>query len=396
MAVSGVVSSSRLLLRFEIQKVIHHSSLGNLSLINRCSRVRTLRHCRKFTTSLVSGDKPKEKENENGGANKTLKKQSSSSSSDSDQSDSDDEDVTVEYHRGLPQVTVPLPSRRERCRFTLKPISNTVGDFLQMLKKEDKGIDRAVTLTLDGTRIASSDSIESLLENDFKLVINDHVYHVITPKQDRITSEEVKKLSDVRNLVNQLYEALNVQEHQLQKERDLFVQIETLRQELQPLEEKRSELDVVASRKSNLLAWAGLGLMSIQFGILARLTWWEYSWDIMEPVTYFVTYGTAMAAYAYFVLTKQEYILPEVRDRQHLLALHKKAKKQGLDLTKYNQLKDQITKLERDLRKLRDPLRMHLPAKTKPAEPPPSPLTNATAPTEQKAETVEPKTVAKV
>lgn len=45
--------------------------------------------------------------------------------------------------------------------------------------------------------------------------------------------------------------------------------------------------------------------MSVQFGILARLTWWEYSWDIMEPVTYFVTYGTAMAGYAYFVLTKQ-------------------------------------------------------------------------------------------
>lgn len=45
--------------------------------------------------------------------------------------------------------------------------------------------------------------------------------------------------------------------------------------------------------------------MSVQFGILARLTWWEYSWDIMEPVTYFVTYGTAMAAYAYYALTKQ-------------------------------------------------------------------------------------------
>lgn len=62
---------------------------------------------------------------------------------------------------------------------------------------------------------------------------------------------------------------------------------------------------MVASRRSNWLAWAGLGLMSVQFGILARLTWWEYSWDIMEPVTYFVTYGTAMACYAYFVLTKE-------------------------------------------------------------------------------------------
>lgn len=64
-------------------------------------------------------------------------------------------------------------------------------------------------------------------------------------------------------------------------------------------------MELVAHRRSNWMAWAGLGLMSIQFGILARLTWWEYSWDIMEPVTYFVTYGTAMAAYAYFVVTRQ-------------------------------------------------------------------------------------------
>lgn len=61
----------------------------------------------------------------------------------------------------------------------------------------------------------------------------------------------------------------------------------------------------MAVRRTNAMTWIGLGLMGVQFGVLARLTWWEYSWDIMEPVTYFVTYGTAMAAYAYFVLTKQ-------------------------------------------------------------------------------------------
>lgn len=69
--------------------------------------------------------------------------------------------------------------------------------------------------------------------------------------------------------------------------------------------QKKVELDQKAYRKSNMLTWLGLGLMSVQFGVLARLTWWEYSWDIMEPVTYFVTYGTGMATYAYFVLTKQ-------------------------------------------------------------------------------------------
>lgn len=69
--------------------------------------------------------------------------------------------------------------------------------------------------------------------------------------------------------------------------------------------QQKNEIELIAARKSNWLAWAGLGLMSVQFGILARLTWWEYSWDIMEPVTYFVTYGTAMACYAYFVVTKE-------------------------------------------------------------------------------------------
>lgn len=68
-------------------------------------------------------------------------------------------------------------------------------------------------------------------------------------------------------------------------------------------------LEVETTRRTSALTWVGLGLMGVQFGVLARLTWWEYSWDIMEPVTYFVTYGTAMAAYAYFVLTKQVRLL---------------------------------------------------------------------------------------
>lgn len=101
--------------------------------------------------------------------------------------------MTVEYNRGLPQLTVPLPSRRERCRFTLKPISNTVGDFIDMLKKEDKGVDRVVALTMDGTRIASSNTIEHLLSENFKLVINDNTYKVRPPKHERLTTEEAQQ-----------------------------------------------------------------------------------------------------------------------------------------------------------------------------------------------------------
>uniref|UniRef100_A0A2M4CJ22 Calcium uniporter protein n=1 Tax=Anopheles darlingi TaxID=43151 RepID=A0A2M4CJ22_ANODA len=272
------------------------------------------------------------------------------------------EDVTVRYYRGLPHVTVPLPSRNERCQFTLRPVTHCVGDFIEMLKVEDRGIDRAAILNRDGVRIAAACSIENLMDDEFWLHLNDRQYYVKPPKREKITSEEITRLGDVQALVAQLYEALHVGEHQVKKERELNGKLEELNEKLGPLELKKLELDQKAGRRTNALTWVGLGLMSVQFGVLARLTWWEYSWDIMEPVTYFVTYGTAMAAYAYFVLTKQEYMLPDVKDRQHLITLHKAAKKAGVNLAEYNDIKRQIAEIEHDLRRLRDPLYMHLPA----------------------------------
>ena len=56
--------------------------------------------------------------------------------------------MTVKYVRGLPQVTVPLPSRRERCLFTLRPVTNNVGHFVEQLLREDHGIDRVVLKSL--------------------------------------------------------------------------------------------------------------------------------------------------------------------------------------------------------------------------------------------------------
>ncbi|CAG7836436.1 unnamed protein product [Allacma fusca] len=175
-----------------------------------------------------------------------------------------------------------------------------------MIKQEDRGIDRVALLsTEDGVRIGSSNTIEILMEHDFDLVINDKTYRVRTPSQEKPSPEELERLSSVRNLVGQLYAALNVDEHQLRVERQMLEELEKLQLEVGPLEKKRELIAQQASKRTNVLTWVGLGLMSVQFGILARLTWWEYSWDIMEPVTYFVTYGTAMLAYAYFVLTKQ-------------------------------------------------------------------------------------------
>ncbi|XP_070070503.1 calcium uniporter protein, mitochondrial isoform X1 [Drosophila takahashii] len=273
-----------------------------------------------------------------------------------------DDDIYVEYVNGMPHMTVRLPSRNELCQFALKPISHNVGDLLAMLRAEDRGIDRAAVINRHGVRIASSCTIDSLLDDSFSIQINNRTLEVNPPKRERITVESVDKVGDVRKVIAQLYEAFNVGEYQLEKSNQLAKELETLRYELEPLEEKKLELSKKAARRTNFMTWMGLGLMSVQFGILARLTWWEYSWDIMEPVTYFVTYGTTMAMYAYYCVTKREYMMEDVKNREYSLTLYRNAKKVQFDVEHYNDLKRKSAELEYNLRRINDPLNMQLPS----------------------------------
>ena len=82
-----------------------------------------------------------------------------------------------------------------------------------MLKTEDPGIDRVVIRSIEGVRIASTTSIQTLMQSDFDLVINDVTYRVATPPFEGssgalsvLGEDDMMKMGDVRALVGQLYE----------------------------------------------------------------------------------------------------------------------------------------------------------------------------------------------
>ncbi|XP_015776100.1 PREDICTED: calcium uniporter protein, mitochondrial-like [Acropora digitifera] len=271
------------------------------------------------------------------------------------------EHVTVAFKSGFPVISIPLPSRRETCEFTLRPLSHTVRDFLQDLQAEDRGIERAIVYNEDGSRISGGTGVDVLLQSNFKLVLNDDSYLVSVPDESKPPIDDFRTVAHIKTLVHQLYSAMNIEEHQLEKERHLMKELEKLQLELKPLEELKTEIESRSAKRTTAVVWGGLAYMALQFGLLARLTWWEYSWDIMEPVTYFVGYGTAMAAYAYFILTRQEFMYNDARDRQFLMFFHKLSRRKALDVKRYNEIKDSIARIEDDLNVLRSPLFLHLP-----------------------------------
>lgn len=270
-------------------------------------------------------------------------------------------DVAVHYKHGRPVLALPLPSRREECLFFLRPMLMTVGDFMQELQREDPGITAAAVLTAEGEKIACTTSVDTLLSNNFKLVINDTVYNVNSAQEEMASHEHAMGMEDVKHMVHLLHTALHLPSHHILKERELLEKMDSLKQELTPLEKMKAQIVKRAELSSSRALWVGLALLSVQGGALAWLTWWVYSWDVMEPVTYFITYSTSIGVFAYYVLTKQDYVYPDAKDRQFLHYFYKSAKKANFNVERYNQLKDELAEVEEDLRRLRNPNHLQLP-----------------------------------
>lgn len=269
-------------------------------------------------------------------------------------------DVSLNYKHGRLVLEVPLPSRNENCLFFLRPMLMSVGDLIADLQREDPGATASV-LSTDGERVANTTLIDALLDTDFQLVINNAVYNVRAPEKVCTSSEHAMGLEDMKHVVHLLHTALHLPEHQLLAERELLEKLDNLKQELSPLEKMKAKLSHSAEFHSSRFLWTGMALLSVQGGALAWLTWWVYSWDVMEPVTYFITYATSMGAFAYYVLTKQDYVYPDVKDRQFLRYFYKGASKKKFDVEKYNELRDELAQVEEDLRRLKYPTQLQLP-----------------------------------
>merc|ERR1711976_603625 len=133
--------------------------------------------------------------------------------------------------------------------------------------------------------------------------------------------------------------------------------------EMKPFFEANDVLVQKVEAKTKAIQYGILAYMVFQWSALARLTWWEYSWDIMEPVTYFITFTHGVGLYAYYMKTKTEPEYDQVEQRYKLYYLYKYAAKEGFnfDVEKYNEKQRKLRSINNQLQRLRDPLRMELP-----------------------------------
>lgn len=132
-------------------------------------------------------------------------------------------------------------------------------------------------------------------------------------------------------------------------EKEINARLAHLRTEVAPLLLQKQKIDSHAHRVSKAVLWTGLVLFTVQVVLYFRLTFWELSWDVMEPVAYFSSAAFGVAAYAYCLINNEEFGYQAARSRIHSSIQNKKYAEKGLNKQRLDYLLDRIIRLEQTL-----------------------------------------------
>ena len=259
------------------------------------------------------------------------------------------DNLELHLRDGHPCLKLPLVSRQGSVLLHLNPVSDTVGSLVSHIRQEDPGLQQVEVLSTEGDRFALSSPIKHLFFENFDLQLNDRRYRVTLTEKFKLKSgvdigpELSGQLGEVKNAIHKLYVSLNVDRQQLQIEQELSTRAEVLTDQLRPYEETKVSLERRAWRNTHACIWGGLGVMGVNAGLVGYLTWFVLSWDIVEPFSYIITFGTSILFYAYFAVSRQDSNFPDVRSRIFYLNFYRAARKLDFNVEKYNSMKKELS-----------------------------------------------------
>ncbi|KAL9320182.1 hypothetical protein ACSQ67_012021 [Phaseolus vulgaris] len=111
-----------------------------------------------------------------------------------------------------------------------------------------------------------------------------------------------------------------------------------IREELKSLQDKKEEIDVLAHKQVRRVLWSGLGFIIVTAGLFFRLTFWEFSWDVMEPIAFFTTTTGLVIGYAYFLITSRDPTYQDLMKRLFLSRQMKLFKMHNFDIERFKEL----------------------------------------------------------
>ena len=122
-----------------------------------------------------------------------------------------------------------------------------------------------------------------------------------------------------------------------------------LAKEFEQLERQYQIIDGEAGKSSKRIIWTMVTYLTLQTVVVTRLTFWDLSWDIMEPITYIGSFAIGAVGLFFFGLTRTN---PDYNGVYGIFKERKKRKlfvKYNFDLKRYLDLRNTLEANKRDL-----------------------------------------------
>jgi len=279
------------------------------------------------------------------------------------------EEIKIQFTNGIPVMILPLPSRQEKCLFVIRPISDTVGFLCEKIINEDSGVQLIGFYTSDGIRISKSISAQYLIKLvRFRLRINDDLYNcsLDVDEQNWKSFQSLDKDTDINDLcakVASLHAILNVDDLNNRRKEMILKHLEKIDSELKPLMIIRRKIEEECEIFSRRLIWLGFSALCIQMGFFMRLVWWDFSWDVIEPITYFTTHSAILLVFGYYLTTRQNFEYTALQDRTFNKCFHRRAQRYNFNVERYNELCTSKNEISSNLKQMEGSFLQQLPTR---------------------------------
>nr|CCA18762.1 transmembrane protein putative [Albugo laibachii Nc14]CCA25202.1 transmembrane protein putative [Albugo laibachii Nc14] len=143
-----------------------------------------------------------------------------------------------------------------------------------------------------------------------------------------------------------------------QKREEILQQIAILEPQQATCAQLYLQLKNSAKRYSSCFSYLITGTLVSGFGLYFWLSFFHFSWDIMEPVTYFTGFGVSIIGYTWWSITNQEYEYANVYDYIYRRKLDKLIQRAKFNLPQFQDttekvrfLKDRVDEMDAVLAK---------------------------------------------
>ncbi|KDD76150.1 DUF607 hypothetical protein [Helicosporidium sp. ATCC 50920] len=112
--------------------------------------------------------------------------------------------------------------------------------------------------------------------------------------------------------------------------------------ELEAMEAQRRGLEASSRRMRHLAQWGALAALVLPWAVLFRLTYWELSWDVTEPLGFFFGGLTTILSYLWYMRHQHDFTWSHMHNRMIGAWERRAFERAAFDAARYELLKRRV------------------------------------------------------